>query len=64
MIIDKDTKVYIAGCGGMLGDAVYSVFSKAALVKATDIELSEPWLQYADVRKYDELRRSWTSAPT
>src|SRR5262245_54256438 len=58
MIINKNTRVYVAGCGGMLGDAVYSVFNKIATVKATDIELTEPWLEYADVRSYHDIRKS------
>lgn len=51
-------KVYIAGCGGMLGEAVYRRFSELAEVKATDIELNEPWLEYADVRDYHQCLES------
>lgn len=58
MIIDNNTKVYIAGCGGMLGEAVYQAFSQRATVKATDIDLNAPWLEYADVRSYQEMRQS------
>jgi dTDP-4-dehydrorhamnose reductase len=50
MRIDKDTRVYIAGCGGMLGASVYEVFSRVATVCASDIDVNEPWLEYADVR--------------
>lgn len=60
MNIDKNTKVYIAGCGGMLGEAVYRLFNQRAVVKATDIEVNEPWLEYADVRNYEEMRKSVT----
>ena len=48
----KFEKIYIAGCGGMLGQAVYELFSKVGIVKATDIDLNESWLEYADVRDY------------
>ena len=58
MLLTKLTKVYIAGGGGMLGQAVYQVFSQKATVKATDIVISSPWLEYADVRVYPELRKS------
>jgi len=51
-------KVYIAGCGGMLGEAVYRRFNKFAEVKATDIDLNEPWLEYADVRDYRQCLES------
>src|SRR5690348_9302910 len=52
------TRVYIAGCGGMLGDAVYRRFSRIADVKATDIDLNEPWLEYADVRDFSQISDS------
>ena len=52
MKFESESKIYIAGCGGMLGQSVYELFSKVGIVKATDIELNEPWLEYADVRDY------------
>lgn len=58
MKIDKSTRVYIAGCGGMLGAAVYAEFSRVAEVTATDIDLNEPWLSYADVRDLKAMSAS------
>lgn len=58
MNIDKNSKIYIAGCGGMLGAAVYARFSQEANVLATDIDVNEPWLQYADVRDYAAICKS------
>lgn len=58
MKIEKNARIYIAGCGGMLGDAAYKRFSSIAQVKATDIELNEPWLSYADVRDYTQISDS------
>jgi dTDP-4-dehydrorhamnose reductase len=58
MKIDKDTRIYIAGCGGMLGDAVYHKFSHVATVKATDIDLNSEWLSYANVRDYQQMEES------
>lgn len=55
---NKGTKIYIAGCGGMLGQAVYRVFSDVGVVKATDIDVNEPWLEYADVRDYHGIEES------
>ena len=43
-------KIYIAGCGGMLGDAFYKVFGNEYELKCTDIDLNEPWLTYLDFR--------------
>ena len=56
--IDKETRVYIAGCGGMLGEAVHGYFSPRATVKATDIDLNTDWLEKADVRDYAEMDKS------
>lgn len=58
MILNKGTKVYIAGCGGMLGRAVYAYFSDRCIVKATDIDLNIEWLEYADVRDYKDMETS------
>jgi dTDP-4-dehydrorhamnose reductase len=52
MKLDKNTRVYIAGCGGMLGEAVYEYFSKKTTVEASDIDVNTEWLKYADVRDY------------
>ncbi|MCK5000852.1 MAG: NAD(P)-dependent oxidoreductase [Anaerohalosphaera sp.] len=57
MDITYDTKVFIAGCGGMLGEAVYKRFVDSCNVLATDIDLNEPWLEYADVRDLDGMLR-------
>jgi dTDP-4-dehydrorhamnose reductase len=58
MWIGQDSRIYIAGCGGMLGKAVYSLFSSVAAVKATDIDVNEAWLAYADVRDLAAMTRS------
>lgn len=51
-------KVYIAGCGGMLGKAVHKLFSSISDVLASDIDVNESWLSYADVRNYSEISKS------
>lgn len=58
MQLSTDSRIYIAGCGGMLGDAVYREFSAVARVKATDLVSSEPWLSVGDVRDFDAIRNS------
>lgn len=58
MKITKDLRIYLAGCGGMLGEAVYTRFAPIARVKATDIDVNESWLSYADVRDYQEISKS------
>ena len=47
-------KIYLAGSGGMLGDAFYNVFSKKYDLKCTDIDLNEDWLSYLDFRNFDD----------
>ena len=46
-------KIYMAGCGGMLGDAFYKVFKENYSIKCTDIDLNESWLSYLDFRDRD-----------
>jgi dTDP-4-dehydrorhamnose reductase len=45
-------KIYIAGCGGMLGEAFYKIFSTKYKLKCTDIDVNEKWLSYLDFRNY------------
>lgn len=56
MKLDSKTRVYIAGCGGMLGQAVYRLFSDRCAVRATDIDVNEPWLERADIRDHGGIR--------
>jgi dTDP-4-dehydrorhamnose reductase len=55
---EKSTRVYIAGAGGMLGKAVFERFGALAEVMATDIDVNENWLCYADVRVFSDIARS------
>lgn len=57
--IENGTRVYVAGCGGMLGDAMYARLKKVgANIKATDINCIEDWLEYGDVRDLAAIRKS------
>jgi dTDP-4-dehydrorhamnose reductase len=47
-------KIFMAGSGGMLGDAFYNEFKTAFNLKCTDIDLNSEWLTYLDFRNYDE----------
>jgi len=55
MKTSRNKKVFITGCGGMLGKAVYEKFSPQCQVLATDIDLNEPWLEYGDVIDFQEI---------
>lgn len=58
MQFEAISRVYVAGCGGMLGRAVYEHFSAISTVKATDIDLNIEWLSCADVRDYRAINES------
>jgi dTDP-4-dehydrorhamnose reductase len=55
MKISQDKKVFITGCGGMLGKAVYEQFKPHCQVLATDIDLNEPWLEYGDIIDFQKI---------
>ena len=52
MIAKTKKKIYIAGCGGMLGDAFYKEFIDEYELKCTDIDVNEDWLFYLDFRDF------------
>lgn len=43
-------KIYIAGCGGMLGEAFYRQFGSDYELRCTDKDVNESWLSYLDFR--------------
>jgi len=47
-------KIYMAGCGGMLGEAFYRVFSSNYEIKCTDIDVNDTWLTKLDFRNLNE----------
>jgi dTDP-4-dehydrorhamnose reductase len=52
--------IYIAGCGGMLGEAFYRQFKEKYQVKCTDIDVNEQWLTSCDVRDMAAYRKDVT----
>jgi dTDP-4-dehydrorhamnose reductase len=50
-------KIYIAGAGGMLGEAFYTQFKDDFILKCTDKELNEEWLSYLDFRDLDSYKK-------
>lgn len=52
-------RIYIAGAGGMLGDAFHCVFAGELSheVRATDIDVNADWLSFLDFRDFDAYRR-------
>lgn len=50
-------RIYVAGCGGMLGEAVHAQFRDDYILKCTDIDVNEPWLSYCDFRELEAYRK-------
>ena len=47
-------KIYIAGCGGMLGEAFHKQFKNEYELKCTDKDVNEDWLSFLDFRNRDD----------
>ena len=50
-------KIYIAGCGGMLGEAFYAQFKDEYIIKCTDKDVNEEWLSFLDFRDLEAYRK-------
>ena len=50
------TRVYIAGCGGMLGQAFYEEFGRFSELRCTDIDVKDEWLAHLDFRDFAAYR--------
>src|SRR3954452_3168847 len=51
-----DKRIYLAGAGGMLGDAFHRVFGGAHELKCSDIDVNSDWLSSLDFRDFDAYR--------
>jgi dTDP-4-dehydrorhamnose reductase len=50
-------KIYIAGCGGMLGEAFYTQFKEDYEIKCTDKDVNEAWLSFMDFRDFEAYQK-------
>ncbi len=50
-------KIYIAGCGGMLGEAFYTRFRDDYQLKCTDKDVNESWLSFLDFRDFEAYKK-------
>ena len=55
--MNERKKIYVAGCGGMLGEAFYSVFKESYNLKCTDINVNDDWLSFLDFRDFDLYKK-------
>jgi len=46
----KNKRIYIAGSGGMLGDAFYKIYNKENILRCSDKDVNEKWLHFLDFR--------------
>jgi len=54
----KISKIYMAGVGGMLGEAFYEKFREEYDLKCTDIDVNEAWLSHIDFRDQLQYKKS------
>jgi len=50
-------RIYIAGCGGMLGEAFYTQFNNDYEIKCTDKDVNEDWLSFLDFRDFEAYQK-------
>jgi len=50
-------KIYIAGCGGMLGEAFFTQFKDDYQIKCTDKDVNEGWLSFLDFRDFEAYKK-------
>ena len=50
-------KIYIAGCGGMLGEAFYTQFKDEYEIKCTDKDVNADWLSFLDFRDFETYKK-------
>lgn len=50
-------KIYIAGCGGMLGEGFYLQFKDYYDLKCTDKDVNEDWLSFLDFRDFEAYKK-------
>ncbi len=53
-------KIYIAGCGGMLGEAFYKIYKDDFILKCTDKDVNEDWLSFLDFRDFEAYKKDVT----
>lgn len=50
-------KIYIAGCGGMLGEAFYTQFKDDYEIKCTDKDVNDAWLSFLDFKDFEAYKK-------
>ena len=51
-------RIFVTGCGGMVGSSLYPCLKeKGYEAKITDKDVNEDWIEFLDVRNFEEVRR-------
>jgi dTDP-4-dehydrorhamnose reductase len=58
--VSEPKRIYIAGSGGMLGEAFHKVFGAGNDLKCTDKDVNADWLSFLDFRDYGAYRKDVT----
>ena len=56
-LLKMKKRIYIAGCGGMLGEAFYKEFKDSYELKRTDKDVNDAWLIFLDFRDRDAYKK-------
>jgi dTDP-4-dehydrorhamnose reductase len=56
-MLSAGARIYMAGCGGMLGEAFHDVLGPRHALRCTDIDVNADWLDFLDFRDVDSYRR-------
>jgi len=50
-------RIFVTGCGGMVGSSLHNYFKEKYECKFTDKDLNEDWLEFLDVRDLQDVRK-------
>ena len=56
-MLSEPKRIYMAGCGGMLGEAFHDVLDGRHALRCTDKDANAGWLSFLDFRDMDSYRR-------
>ncbi len=55
--MNQNNRIFIAGCGGMLGEAIYNTFRTNYELYCTDLNVNDNWIDYLDFRESDKYEK-------
>src|SRR4051812_10075059 len=56
LVLSEGKRIYMAGAGGMLGEAFHEVFGHRHTVRCTDKDVNADWLNLLDFRDFAAYR--------